>query len=70
MGSEAGEGKFRTERKRLCAGFTDAHPDVIIAWDKRMREWVHMDYLTRNTAKGVPGSCLKAGISRNGLKNN
>lgn len=35
------------ERKSLCAGFRDADPEAIIAWNKRMGELVRMDELAK-----------------------
>lgn len=44
----------RADRKSLCAGFRDADPTAIIAWDKRMRELVRMDRLEACIRAGVP----------------
>ena len=67
MGSGDRDAWLHAERKSLCAGFTDADPNAIIAWDKRMRELVHMDCLARDIAKGVPVSSLKTRINGSGL---
>lgn len=34
------------KRKSLCAGFNDADPEAIIAWNNRMQQLVHMDRLS------------------------
>lgn len=66
-----GRGDFdawnRAEKKSLSAGFSDADPDAIIAWDMRMQELVHMDCLATDIEKKTPVSKLKTGISENGL---
>lgn len=41
-------------RKSLCAGFNDADPDAIIAWNKRMQELVHMDGVAKFIRAGRP----------------
>ena len=46
------------ERKSLCAGFNDADPDAIIAWNRRMEELVRMDRLDKLIASG--GSAAEA----------
>lgn len=44
------------ERKSLRAGFNDAEPNALIAWDKRMRELVRMDRLAKLIRERVPAS--------------
>lgn len=39
-------------RKSLCAGFNEADPDALIAWDKRMQELVRMENLAKMIANG------------------
>ncbi len=48
------------ERKSLCAGFNDADPDALIAWDKRMQELVRMDRLAKLIQAKVPAQEAKA----------
>ncbi|MBP3633974.1 MAG: bifunctional fucokinase/L-fucose-1-P-guanylyltransferase [Oscillospiraceae bacterium] len=43
-------------RKSLCAGFRDADPEAIIAWDKRMAELVQMDKLSKLIAQKIPAT--------------
>jgi len=47
-------------RKSLCAGFNDADPDALIAWDKRMQELVKMDKLAGLIQAKVPAREAKA----------
>ncbi len=53
-----GEGDVKTwrraERKSLDAGFHDADPDAIIAWNKRMAELVRMDGIVKLICAGRP----------------
>lgn len=42
------------ERKSLCSGFNAADPDAIIAWDKRMRELVQMNDITKAIRSQIP----------------
>ena len=67
MGMGDRDSWVRAEKKSLCAGFSDADPEAIIAWDKRMRELVHMDCLARDISQKVPVSQLKTRISGKGL---
>ncbi len=41
-------------RKSLCAGFNDADPHAIIAWDQRMSELVRMDGIEKLIRAGQP----------------
>ncbi len=50
----------QTARKSLCAGFNDADPDALIAWDKRMQELVRMDRLAKLIQAKVPAREAKA----------
>lgn len=50
------------EKKSLCAGFNDADPDAIIAWDKRMHELAAMDQLAKDIQNKVPVSKLQTRI--------
>lgn len=43
-----------SSRKSLCSGFNAADPDAIIAWDKRMRELVQMDEITKAIRSQTP----------------
>ena len=45
-------------RKSLCAGFNDADPDAIIAWNKRMADLVAMDEITKAIRHKVPAQKL------------
>ncbi len=47
-------------RKSLGAGFNDADPDALIAWDKRMQELVKMDKLAKLIQANVPARETKA----------
>lgn len=58
---------LQAERKSLSAGFSDADPEAIIAWDKRMQELVHMDCLAKSIQDQTPVSNLKTRISGKGL---
>ena len=40
--------------KSLCAGFNDADPDAIIAWNRRMADLVAMDEITKAIQKQTP----------------
>lgn len=46
-------------RKSLCAGFNDADPDAIIAWNKRMQELVRMDGVAKFIRAGRPARAAK-----------
>ena len=46
----------KATRKSLCAGFNEAEPQAIIAWDKRMQELVRMDALVKYIRAGKPAS--------------
>lgn len=60
-----GEGQFNlsawkeAQRKSLCAGFNDADPDAIIAWNQRMADLVTMDEITKAIRNNVPVGELK-----------
>ena len=58
-----GEGDVETwrnaTRKSLCSGFNEADPYAIIQWDKRMRELVQMDRLSKLISKGEPARLAK-----------
>lgn len=43
-------------RKSLQAGFKDADPNALIAWEKRMQELVRMDRLAKAIQNGVPAT--------------
>lgn len=43
-----------SSRRSLCSGFHEADPYAIIEWDKRMRELVHMDKLSKLICFGEP----------------
>ena len=43
-------------RKSLCAGFNDADPHAIIAWDQRMSELVRMDGIEKLIHAGRPAA--------------
>ena len=50
--------------KSLCAGFNEADPDAIIAWNKRMADLVTMDGIAKAIRDQVPaGSIRKAAVS-------
>lgn len=42
------------ERKSLCSGFHNADPGAIIDWDKRMRELVQMDEISKEIRAATP----------------
>ena len=46
-------------KKSLCSGFNAADPDAIIAWDKRMRELVQMDEITKAIRYQTPARQMK-----------
>ena len=58
---------LRSQKTSLCAGFSNADPDAVIAWDARMQELVHMECLARDISQGIPISQLRTRISKNGL---
>lgn len=47
-----------SRRKSLCAGFNDADPDAIIAWNTRMADLVQMDEISKAIRKQVPAKAL------------
>lgn len=47
-----------SRRKSLCAGFNDADPDAIIAWNTRMADLVQMDEVSKAICKQVPAKAL------------
>ena len=47
-----------SRRKSLCAGFNDADPDAIIAWNTRMADLVQMDEVSKAIRKQVPAKAL------------
>lgn len=49
-------------RKSLCSGFHEADPYAIIEWDKRMRELVHMDQLSKLIRSGASASKAKEAL--------
>ncbi|MDY4671160.1 MAG: L-fucokinase [Oliverpabstia sp.] len=62
-----------SSRKSLCSGFQAADPDAIIAWDKRMRELVQMDEITKAIRSQIPARQMKhlpelTGIQKEWLK--
>lgn len=50
----------QAQRKSLCAGFNDADPNALIAWDKRMQELVRMDKLAKLIQAKVPAREAKS----------
>ena len=46
--------------KSLCAGFNDADPDAIIAWNKRMSDLVAMDEITKAIHNQIPARVLRS----------
>ena len=57
----------QANRKSLCAGFNDADPDALIAWDKRMQELVRMDKLAKLIQAQAPASEAKAVLAATSL---
>lgn len=49
-----------SNRQSLCSGFNAADPDAVIAWDRRMRELVQMDEITKAIQQRIPAGQLKA----------
>lgn len=47
------------EKKSLCSGFNAAHPDAIIAWNRRMEDLVAMDEITKAIRHKVPAQKLQ-----------
>lgn len=45
--------------KSLCAGFNDADPDAIIAWNKRMIDLVTMDEIAKAIQNRVPAGSIR-----------
>ena len=45
-----------SSRKSLCAGFNEADPNAIIAWNNRMEELVRMDKLAKLVQNRLPAS--------------
>lgn len=58
---------LQAERKSLCAGFNDADPDALIAWDKRMQELVRMDRLAKLIRAKAPAGEAKAVLNATSL---
>lgn len=56
-----------TCRKSLCSGFNEADPYAIIEWDKRMRELVHMDQLSKLIRSGESARKAKEALRTNQL---
>ena len=54
-------------RKSLCSGFNEADPYAIIEWDKRMRELVHMDKLSKLIRLGEPAGKAKDALNTDQL---
>lgn len=54
-------------RKSLSSGFRDADPYALAAWDKRMRELVSMDKLSKQIQAGVPVREVKNALNGSGL---
>ena len=46
-------------RKSLCAGFNEADPDAIIAWNKRMADLVTMDGIAKAIRDQVPAGSIR-----------
>lgn len=57
----------KAARKSLCSGFNEADPYAIIEWDKRMRELVHMDKLSKLIRSGEPARKAKDALRTNKL---
>lgn len=51
---------LQADRKSLCAGFNDADPDALIAWNMRMQELVRMDKLAKLIQAKAPARDAKA----------
>ena len=45
--------------KSLCAGFNEADPDAIIAWNKRMADLVTMDGIAKAIRDQVPAGSIR-----------
>lgn len=48
-----------TSHKSLCAGFNEADPDAIIAWNKRMADLVTMDGIAKAIRDQVPAGSIR-----------
>ena len=48
-----------TSHKSLCAGFNEADPDAIIAWNKRMADLVIMDGIAKAIRDQVPAGSIR-----------
>ena len=49
----------KSSKKSLCAGFNDADPDAIIAWNRRMADLVEMDEIAKAIENKVPASKVR-----------
>lgn len=63
----------KSSRRSLCSGFNAADPDAIIAWDRRMKELVQMDEVTKVIHCKTPARTIKplpalTGIQQEWLK--
>lgn len=47
------------DNKSLCAGFNEADPDAIIAWNKRMADLVIMDGIAKAIRDQVPAGSIR-----------
>ncbi len=52
------EGRTPQPGKSMAAGFNDADPEAILAWNKRMAELVAMNDIATAIKEGTPASCL------------
>ena len=50
---------LQTSHKSLCAGFNEADPDAIIAWNKRMADLVTMDGIAKAIRDRVPAGSIR-----------
>lgn len=57
----------QAKRQSLCAGFNEADPEALIAWDRRMQELVMMDRLAKDIRAGTPVGEVRTQIRREGL---
>ena len=48
------------ERRSLCAGFNEADPDALIAWNQRMQQLVAIEQICNRMEAGVPVSIVAA----------
>ena len=48
----------KAEKRSLCSGFNEADPDAIIAWNKRMADFVAMDEISKAIRNKIPAATL------------